>query len=42
MVTVFFQQWLEALTVKIESFDDGILPVLFGVCPTEEAGTYQF
>jgi hypothetical protein len=27
--------------VKVESFNDGILPVLISVCPAPEAGTYQ-
>jgi hypothetical protein len=42
MVTVVFQEWLEALTVKIESFYDSVLPALISVCPAEEASTYQF
>jgi hypothetical protein len=38
MVTVVFQEWLEPLTVKIESFYDGVLPALISVCPTEYTG----
>jgi hypothetical protein len=41
-IAVVFQEWQEALAVKIESFDNGILPVFISVCPAEENGTYQF
>jgi hypothetical protein len=42
MVTVVFQEWLEALTVKIESFYDGVLPALISVCPRKRLARTNF